>query len=168
MNCKVRCTRGEIQFKTGKIYEVKNGIITPEKGWVPVFISVEDFNKKMLSKFELVEEEKMFTKDDLKVGYVVEDSNKRLTMVADSDDGKYLFERVVKIDDLNDDFKNKTRCLIFINKVYGFPENKNNFLKITIDGRPLLWERKEEPLEISIDEIAKWKGVPSDRIRIKE
>jgi hypothetical protein len=31
-----------------------------------------------------------------------------------------------------------------------------------------MWQRKEEPLEITIDEIAKWKGVPADRIRIKK
>ena len=99
MDFKVRCVKdsGTGNFITGKIYTVKDGIFRTEKGHVAglsggPFQNVDEINMRLASEFELVEEEKMFTKDDLKAGYVVEHRNGDIAMVAEYKDGKALVQ----------------------------------------------------------------------------
>lgn len=179
MDFKVRCVKdsGAGNFITGKIYTVKGGIFRTENGHVAglsgsPFQSVDEINMRLASEFELVEEEKVFAKDDLRVGYVVEHCNGMLAIISENQHGLFaLTDRCMftPLSELNGDLTNDHNSGNFgINKVYGFSESYFDSLEISTKLRPLLWERKEEPLEITIDEIAKWKGVPSDRIRIKE
>lgn len=60
-NFRVRCVRGFECFTEGKIYEVKDGIITTDYGTSSnrIFENVEELNSIFVSKFELVEEDKI-------------------------------------------------------------------------------------------------------------
>ena len=114
----------------------------------------------------------MFHKDDLKVGYVLQERSGVKLMVLPYKDG------ICAVDmngcwNVPDDYNNDLTSADGLEgndivKVYGLADRASESREISIRFRSILWERKEEPLEITIDEIAKWKGVPSERIRIKE
>jgi hypothetical protein len=114
----------------------------------------------------------MFTKDDLKVGYVTKNRMGEFEMVVNTQSGlglvggKYTGYLEPFGDDLLYDGKNGSKFDIM--EVYGYADGLFNATDTNSSRRELLWQRKESPIEITIEEIAKWKGVESDRIRIKE
>jgi len=126
----------------------------------------------MMAKFELVEEENMFTKDDLKVGYVIKQRCGELAIIAMIDpQGKSYVRKCggwLEIEKYDECLTFKSDSDLDIMKVYGYAYMPKRAIEISTDNRKLLWERKESPIEITIEEIAKKFGVDSDRIRIKE
>lgn len=79
---KVRCVdlngRNDDTYTVGKVYEVKNGVLTADSDFVfsdVLFANVDELNRWSYSKFELVTEPQQFTKDMLKTGMWVETKN---------------------------------------------------------------------------------------------
>jgi hypothetical protein len=184
MDFKVRCVSKGISscYTEGKVYAVNDGKLASDLSGDYTFGNEKFQNVQQINtycatshnqKFELAEEEKMFTKDDIKGGYLVECRCGELNLIMPVN-----YDLVLAAEDNTwGTFKQYDNDLICttapsgkrdIMKVWGFTHNETEVLKFKPDGRKLLWERKEEPLDITIDEIAKWKGVPSERIRIKE
>jgi hypothetical protein len=109
-------------------------------------------------RVELIKDEKMFTKSDLKDGMVVE--------IRDDRDGKFEKRLVVfgdtivglngysKLSDYTNDLISSIRnSFLDIVKVYKFKGFRLNGINKTTDLE-LIWERKEEPKEkvISVNE----------------
>ena len=180
MDFKVRCTKTkDDRFIKGNIYTVSghyfyNSLDERE------YCSGENFDEWMKScnwldyDFELVEEEKMFTKDDLKTGMVVEMKCGRQYMVmlnTPYEDALIDRNGFLKLSDYNNDLKMKdihAECWDIV-KVFKPLENAPGAMAFeNWHTSETLWEREEPPIEITIDEMAKWKGVPSEGIRIKE
>lgn len=159
---KVRCISddGSGAFTRGEIYQVVGGCMLDIDGNVRGngFYSADDINHRFSSQFELVEENKVFTKDDLKVGYVLELNNDRndLVMVLPYHDGsgdglcvcgKNMWFPVNGFD--NDLIHNGET----VTKVYGTTCPMNAY-KIESDGRELIWQRQDER-EISVEEATR-------------
>ena len=126
------------------------------------FLSNEMIEKK-------VEEEKPFTKDDLKTGMFVTTRNRRsFRLLLGTENGDYgmdfLSARYIKLKCYNDDLTDKNNREWDIVKVESlkYPENMK---------RKLLWERKPEIHELTAKEaykiIAEKKGVPVESLRVK-
>lgn len=174
MNFKVRCINNcGGGFIKGKTYKVENGTLTTEKGviWTELH-SLSEVNEELVSQFELVEED-MFAKKDLKVGYVVEFRSGKIKMIVDTQIGLVAASDNAPYDpikSLTDNLKPNwsVENKFDVMKVYGFAETPSGALKISTSNRPLLWERKESPIEITLQEIADWKKTTVDLVRIKE
>lgn len=166
MDFKVRCVKAVTNcFTKGKIYEVIGGRFYDNHGAAYTYGGVG-----YSSKFELVEDKQM-TKDDLKVGYVVERRDGALKMVMPTSDGTVFYGDGTyhREDAFNSDMINIYGTYKFdIVRVWGYTSDLSDTLIVTTKNRPLLWERKEEPIEITMQEIADWKGKPVSEIRIKE
>ena len=98
-----------------------------------------------------------FTKEDLKPGMVVQHRNGEFSMVMPSDTELILVNenRYIRLCGYTDNlccFEDDID--IDIMNVYGFNENYQDALKIVLDGRKLLWERKE-PKKMTVAEIKK-------------
>ena len=120
---------------------------------------------------EMIERKISFTKDDLKVGYVVETKGGELKMVMEVQKGLVLAANgaCINLDNYSEELTNIQQFTQYdIVKVYGFTAWSAQALRVSASDRYIIWERKEEPIEITIEEIAKLKGVSADRIRIKE
>lgn len=173
---KVRCIYSGPCHEKGKIYDVVNGRIMKNDGKFSTcvsFHSVDKLNELWISKFELVEEEKMFTKDDLKSGYIVDTRNRGLFMVLETANGLKSFFRDFcefghhETDQYNDDLTAIGNDAWDITRIYGFNRYGHMVREISTKGRELLWQR-DETLELTIEEIAKKFGVDAGRVRIKE
>ena len=154
----VKITRADA-YPWGNIYDSDMG----------GFLSNEMIEKK-------VEEEKPFTKDDLKVGYVVEQRNGDLLMVMQTADGGVVtvndagfnwiteYDAKLKLDYLADGGAD-------IVKIYGLSGCGGFAHKLSTEYRKLLWERKPEIHELTAEEaykiIAEKKGVPVESLRVK-
>lgn len=99
---------------------------------------------------ELIEENennKQFTLDDLKVGYLVELRSGTICMVMESADMSILIDEkgtCISLDGYNNNLKHVNENINFdIIKVYGFSKHETSTLKFFIEDRKLLWERKE-------------------------
>lgn len=172
MNFKVRCIDGKGGAHTpGKIYEVRNGSLQTDNSWFKGLESrnVDAINRHYISKFELVEEEKPFTKDDLKTGMFVATRNGRgFRLMLGTENGDYGLNQstgtYIKLKCYNDDLTDKNNREWDIVKVESikYPENMT---------RKLLWERKPEIHELTAEEaykiIAEKKGVPVESLRVK-
>lgn len=105
-------------------------------------------------RLELVEEKSdYFKKDDIKPGYLVEHKNGLLRLVTFtnnnkpdkilvSDEGQWGYLHNYS-DELTVDFNSGYDIV----KIYGFTRWCYEALMCETDGRPLLWERKEEKVE---------------------
>ena len=176
MDFKVRCTYSCVPslLTKGDIYEVKNGKITYDNGHLSSVkvTSVADMNEQYVSQFELVREEnEMFAKSDIKVGYVVEHTNGELAIISVHADSKMCVAKSVftVFDEINDDltgigFDGKYG----INKVYGYSNSIFKPFEISKTNRELLWERKPETVELTLAQIADKFGVPVESLRVKE
>lgn len=161
----------EMQKYCGKIYTVEdcgadgckyiclNGI----RGWV--------FSDRML---ELAS----FRKSDLQSGMQVRTNEGDLYMVLENIDTKtisYGKQQFILANfrggflcgsDYNDELNHIDHNRYDIVEVYDVPA-PGAILKPLRYAAPI-WKREEEPIEITIAEIADWKGVSPERIRIKE
>lgn len=112
-------------------------------------------------------ENKNFTKADLKVGYVVKYRNGNLrmvmpleggTLVLTSDDGSWLHS-----EDVNDDLTcrrvkwGEPTDSLDIMEVYGWSGWPSNAMYVATAGRKLLWKR-EDPKKMTVSEIEKELG----------
>ena len=91
-----------------------------------------------------------FTKDDLKVGYVVENGEGTPLMVAESHDGKFLIRSDgdwMSLKTITTDMKFDGLRWYNIQKVFGFNKFPRDTLNISYCDRELLWERKKENTE---------------------
>lgn len=156
---KVRCIDDSgYGWIKGKTYSFANGVVHFEDGMKAIgeFNSVEDLNSGFTSQFELVEESKMFKREDIKVGYVLEldNSEDHLVMVLP---GKYS----TCISGMHDwwDLDEFGEDLVYsdspITKIYGFAVNDTAH-KLSTEDRELLWERKPTiPIkEMTVAEIS--------------
>lgn len=125
-----------------------------------------DHHKREVEFYEDVEdakeqkEKEMFTKDDLKVGYLVKFRNGEFAHVVDTiDEGMCLDtkDRWNTLRNYNNDLTNRTAHMINIIEVYGYTRYGLNAHKFEIGNRELLWKR-EEVKEMTIEEIQKVLG----------
>lgn len=177
MKFKVRCIDDAGSCHTiGKIYEIRDGIMGTDRhdtmqswGYSP-FKSVEDINSQLNSKFELLEEENMFTKDDLKVGQLMELRGGKKAIVMPYINGLCFVDENGFWCEPNE-YNNE---MLAVNKeydimaVFGLAEKASEAMMFSTRFRSLLWQREESPVELTIEEIAKKFGVEAGRVRIKE
>ena len=112
---------------------------------------------------------KQFTKDDLKVGYVVKTRNGTLYMVVPDKSDDLVLIRATNVGapvykyrcDLVHVDRDKYHLLkgMDIMEVYDRPDLSYKALDISTDGRKLLWKR-EEPKEMTLEEVEKALGYP--------
>lgn len=125
--------------------------------------------------FELVEHAP-FGKSDLKTGMQVRTNAGGLYMVLENIDTKVYGKQQFILanfeggflcgSDYDDELKHVDHSKYDIAKVYDVPATRS-ILEPLRYAAPI-WKREEEPIEITIKEIADWKGVSPERIRIKE
>lgn len=112
---------------------------------------------------------KQFTKDDLKVGYVVKTRNAGLYMIMPTNDDSLILVREGRqgepvnnyLPDLMHNLSSRFASVqtLDIMEVYGRPALKYHALCISTENRPLLWKR-EEPKEMTLEEVEKALGYP--------
>jgi len=117
-----------------------------------------------------------FTKADLKAGYVVQYRDGEYRMIMPSQKGLYLVLGKngcgMYLDNFNEDLTsfNKegviAKCTIIA--VFGYNEQGSNSLDVDWTYRPLLWSRKEPPMELTMQEIADKFGVDVKDLKIKK
>lgn len=159
MDFKVKCvahTSNERNFTIGKVYEVRNGVLTDDDGyeynsWSLSLNGNGDFEslKKWFAKyqtFELVEDKKVFTKSDLKNGDVIKKRNGNVEILVlplgtlVTNDGNYNL-----LDDINDDLTSANGDCYDIVGVRRPIEVKDcRFLAFEYDYGEVVYERKEE------------------------
>lgn len=119
-----------------------------------------------------IEEEKMFCKDDLKDGYVVELRNGEFLMVLEMECGKKVITKDTlghsELNSYGDDLTRKGYERLDIIRVYGYSRLGYCARKLTGEDRKLLWERKPEIKEVTMQEIANWKGCSVETLRVKK
>ena len=125
--------------------------------------------------FELIEHAP-FGKSDLKTGMQVRTNAGRLYMVLENIDTKVYGKQQFILanfeggflcgSDYDDELKHADHSKYDIAKVYDVPVT-SSILKPLRCAAPI-WKREEEPIEITVKEIADWKGVSPERIRIRE
>jgi len=170
-NFKVRCVDhqgvNKKIYTLNESYEVKDGTLTTNTPY-PIhrnFKSVEDINAFSGSRFELVEEPKMFSKSDLKTGMRVEtrDGTVYVILLGTENDGDVLVNKSwMSLTDYDDNLivTSSYYSNLDISKVY-----KQSYLPVDLFNTekhgPLLWERIE-PLKMTIREaqaeLSKIKG----------
>lgn len=114
--------------------------------------------------------EKNFTRDDLKVGMVVELRRYGMAMVCETSGGELCLsgpDMWFPVSFLSGDMKYDDNCDVV--KVW----NKSNYPRcaciVSKEDRDLLYERKEsKTFELTIEDIAKKFGVEPENIRIKK
>lgn len=114
--------------------------------------------------------EKEFTLSDLKVGMLVETRNSGYFLVAKNDNEGMFFtnedgwtEYTTKHNDMK-----STICEDFdIMKVYSMPSKKTNAFNYSTENRKLLFER-QEPKELTMQEIADKFNIPVDQLKIRK
>lgn len=168
MDFKVKCIKSDgTAFTVGEIYEIKDKRITINGGIVSgrIFGSLDDLNQFYKSQFELVEDN--IKKEDLKVGYVVETRNGELNIVMPYKDGTCIVDEDgywLGLESYNENLAMGDKALDIV-KVYGLSIYPGNSASASTKFRELLWERKEIA-EVTLQEIADWKGVSVENVRI--
>lgn len=117
-----------------------------------------------------------FGKSDLKTGMQVRTNAGGLYMVLENIDTKVYGKQQFILanfeggflcgSDYDDELKHVDHSKYDIAKVYDVPATRS-ILEPLRYAAPI-WKREEEPIEITIKEIADWKGVSPERIKIKE
>lgn len=108
-----------------------------------------------------------FTKDDLKVGYVVKTRACGMYMIMPANDDSLIMVREDRrgepvnnyLPNLTHNLSSRFDCVqtLDIMEVYGHPALKYHALEISTEYRPLLWKR-EEPKEMTLEEVEKILG----------
>jgi hypothetical protein len=177
MDFRVKCAESDIPwFTKGNIYKVENGELYDngaKRYSGNQFSNVGDINKYIESwglstKFELVKDN--MKKEDLKVGYVVETRSEEFRMIIETGEGIVLAANgsCINIDKYTNGLANSAFSKHDVVRVYGLTNWPTQALRLSACGRPLLWERKPEFTEVTLEEIANWKGVPVENVRVKE
>ena len=138
--------------------------------------SAEQVKKNGLTIINLPEEEKQFTKSDLKAGMWVETRNgSQYLVLTDVDTMYYGQQKLVGINNcgfvigsgFNHDLTYKDNLDCDIMKVWGSVVNSNtyNFVDLQSD---LIWERKEVPVKtkLTLEQLAEKAGYNIDEIEI--
>ena len=117
-----------------------------------------------------------FGKSDLKTGMQVRTNAGRLYMALENIDTKVYGKQQFILanfeggflcgSDYDDELKHVDRSKCDIAEVYGVPATRS-ILEPLRYAAPI-WKREEEPIGVTIKEIADWKGVSPERIRIRE
>lgn len=114
---------------------------------------------------------KRFTKDYLKVGYVVKTRARGLYMVAVNANEELVMANTsqgwMPLHEYNDDLTDSGRTSLFgtadenydIVEVYGYSRKNHTTVSVSTEDRTLLWKR-EEPKEMTLEEIEKALGYP--------
>ncbi|MCE5227905.1 MAG: hypothetical protein LLG05_18855 [Porphyromonadaceae bacterium] len=189
---KVKCiSRGcgsNEYFTIGKVYEFKDGNVRCNTG-SSYFCNdgrkcaaktVDELNDHFIKhgygqKFELVEEEKMFTKYDLKTGMRVQKRNgDKYLVLLNTPEGDILISESgwTSLKNIRADFTSTYGREYDIVRAFK-PTQECQMIVKRWSEMQLIWERKEEQnettiKELTIEEIAKKFGVEADSIRIKE
>jgi len=111
-----------------------------------------------------------FTKDGLKIGYVVQLRNGNYEIVMNSLNGVVFMDmgRYTCLDSYTEDLKYGGPLGKYdVIKVWGFANDVVQSLFIGTNSRDLLWERKE-PKELTMQEIADKFGVDVKDLKIKK
>lgn len=156
----------EMQEYCGKKYIVES-FVTGNRVWRLEGIEHWVFSDEML---ELAP----FGKSDLKTGWraLMRDEDDYVVM-KDTD----CEDRLFSIDDkygteplsnYNEDLTNKISSACDIDAIYKPKYTYVMFGNLNRLDFELVWKREEEPIEVTIAEIAELKGVSPERIRIKE
>ena len=113
--------------------------------------------------------EKKFTKEDLKVGMLVEIINGIMYIVTPENTLSNT-TGWINLDVYNDNMKRKNSDFDYLDiiKVWSYPSQNAGFFNYSTENRTLLWEREEEIYEYTIEDIAKLTGKPIENIRIKK
>ncbi len=158
---KVRCVESsdeENGFKKNKVYEIKNGTLEDEEGYIwtcGISADIDSINKKFSTtctveaKFELILEPQQFTKDMLKTGMRVELRNGDKFVYFDNGKLKGFVQgiRSVYLDFYDDEFNCKRTGLeqsFDIMKVYDTPDSLIR-IPCYYYSTKLLWQRPEIP-----------------------
>lgn len=169
MDFKVRCIKTDGNaFTKDKIYEVNDKRITLDGGIVSGrwFGSVGDLNRFYTSQFELVADN--MKKDQLKTGMWIEDrEGERATILLNTNDGDIASGENVwmPLSSLRDDLTALYGKDSDVMKVFQPSSNMDYHCG---QSMKLIWERKPELTEVTMQEIANWKGVPVESVRVKE
>lgn len=156
---KVRCTIAKSdRYVKGNIYNVENGVMTDEHDYkCRCGNTLLDINHLLDSQFEEVKE---MTKDDLKVGYLVELRKGKLCIVIPVKHNLALYSNDQAVEcylsDLNNECNDKDGDYEFdVIKIFGLSTTCDLF---DISGRDLLWQREEPVKEVTIADIEKQFG----------
>lgn len=166
----------------GRVTKVYEGVPSGEHNDIRIEI-LEHANESFVGEkfdvkskyFELVEPAS-FGKSALKTGMQVRNNAGGLYMVLENIDTKVYGKQQFILanfeggflcgSDYDDELKHVDHSKYDIAKVYDVPVTAS-ILKPLRCAAPI-WKRDEEPIEITIKEIADWKGVSPERIKIKE
>ncbi|MEI7510166.1 MAG: hypothetical protein WCJ62_11965 [Flavobacterium sp.] len=122
-----------------------------------------------MSRFELVEDENMFTTKDLKTGMVVRIKDGRLYKVMlNTSDGDIIVntDGYLYLKDINDDLTTKHLSLSIV-EIYK-PKNVVANHSINLSCFTSIWKREKPIKEVTLQEIADKFGVDVESIRVKE
>lgn len=154
-------------FETGDIvtlYHIDDDCISRyKKDSVEDFMYDLDHDKCDVEFYEDAKEHKeneMFTKDDLKVGYLVKVRNGRFAHVVDSTEEGHCLNYEggwSELSSYSDSLHSAYNDARDIMEVYGLTEYGYNAHKFEVGKRKLLWKR-EEVKEMTIEEIQKVLG----------
>ena len=154
-------------FREGDIISLtklfRDGISTYKNGDKECRIYDINHPKCELEFYEDVEEHKengMFTKDDLKVGYLVKLRNEQIAHVVNTQEkglGLNFENAWDTLRDYSNDLTNETASGFDVDEVYGLTKEGMNAHMFTVSGRKLLWKR-EEVKEMTIEDIQKALG----------
>ena len=158
----------EMQEYCGKKY-IAESFVTGNRVWRLEGIEHWVFSDEML-------EPAPFGKSDLKTGMQVRTNAGRLYMVLENIDTKVYGKQQFILanfeggflcgSDYDDELKHVDCIKCDIAEVYDVPATRS-ILEPLRYAAPI-WKREGEPIEITIKEIADWKGVSPKRIKIKE
>ena len=105
---------------------------------------------------------KKFTKNDLKIGYIVICNNIPHMVMVGSSGSTVLIDNergYLHLDDFNDDlvYKNDPKEWN-ITEVYGYSGFYHKTLELSTFGRELLWKREDSTKKMTVEEIEKELG----------
>lgn len=180
---KVRCVESsdeESGFKKNKVYEIKNGTLEDEEGYIwtcGISADIDSINKKfsttctMEAKFELIPEPQEFTKDMLKTGMWIETRNgeKGIVLLNTVDGDLVSGETWFPLDSVNHNLKRKDNSdsPYDIVKIYS-PNCNHNYYNFNPSINELLWQRPE-PKHYTISEAeAKLSEIDGQPVKIGE
>jgi len=168
-DCKLRCIddSGGNHIRNN-IYRVINGKLECKNSnfTTSIYNSIEEINDRRLSQFELYEEESIkekfinMAKEEI---LVFESCYGNLGIIL-GDKILYKENTYVYLENLDD---NLERGNYFIKKIY---KNESVHFDDLFDKNHLeeIWERELPTVEVSIEEIARLKGIKPEQIRIKK
>lgn len=179
-NFKVKCleTNGYCGYTKGKIYKIRDGKFTYDDFNIMVtrIDTIGDLDRNSGAIWELIEEEGENKVEDLrellKIGYVVKREDESVCGIFQTEVNDLVLQDAMNC--LNcrlNEYDEKLRKSYFdITEIYGLPKYK---FDISIDNRPLIWKREEEPIksptQLEIESIELEQRKLADRLsKLKE